>query len=128
MATRTLLVGCGGFLGSITRYLLGGAVHRLVQAPVFPFGTLLVNVSGCLAIGVLGSLADLRGILSPEARVFLLIGVLGGFTTFSSFGYETFQLLRDGETLPAILNVALQLGLGLGAVWAGSAVTRLVWG
>jgi CrcB protein len=128
MMTKTLLAGCGGFLGSIARYLLGGAVHRLVQAPVFPFGTLLVNVSGCLAIGVLGSLADLRGILSPEARVFLLIGVLGGFTTFSSFGYETFQLLRDGETLPALLNVALQLGLGLGAVWAGNAVTRLVWG
>jgi CrcB protein len=125
---KTLLVGCGGFLGSIARYLLGGAVHRLIQAPIFPFGTLLVNVSGCLAIGVLGGLADQRGLLTPEARVFLLIGVLGGFTTFSSFGYETFQLLRDGETLPALANVMLQIGLGLFAVWAGYAVTRAVWG
>jgi fluoride exporter len=125
---RTLLVGCGGFLGSIARYLLGGAVHRIVQSPVFPFGTLLVNVSGCLAIGVLGGLADERGLLSPEARVFLLIGVLGGFTTFSSFGYETFQLLRDGETLPALLNVLLQVGLGLVGVWAGYTSTRLLWG
>jgi CrcB protein len=128
MTTKVLLVGCGGFLGSIARYLLGGAVHRLVQTPVFPFGTLLVNVTGCLAIGVLGSLADLRGILSPEARVFLLIGVLGGFTTFSSFGYETFQLLRGDQSVAALANVTLQVGLGLGAVWAGSAFTRLVAG
>ena len=125
---KILLAGCGGFLGSMARYALGGMVHRLVQAPVFPFGTLLVNVSGCLAIGFLGGLADQRGLLSPEARVFLLIGVLGGYTTFSSFGYETFQLLRDGEALPALANVLLQLGLGLAAVWAGNAVTRLIWG
>ena len=125
---KTLLVGCGGFLGSIGRYLLVGAVHRIVQSPVFPFGTLLVNVSGCLAIGFLGGLAEERGLLSPEARVFLLIGVLGGFTTFSSFGYETFQLLRDGEMLPALLNVLLQVGLGLVGVWAGYTSTRLLWG
>jgi len=125
---KILLVGCGGFLGSIARYLLGGAVHRLVQTSVFPFGTLLVNVSGCLAIGVLGGLADGLGLLSPGSRVFLLIGVLGGFTTFSSFGYETFQLARDGGTLPALANVLLQVGLGLVAVWAGHVVTRVVWG
>ena len=125
---KTLLVGCGGFLGAIARYLLGGAVHRLVQAPVFPFGTLVVNVSGCLAIGFLGGLADERGALSPEARVFLLIGVLGGYTTFSSFGYETFQLLRDGEMLPALANVLLQVVIGLAAVWAGHSMIRLIWG
>jgi CrcB protein len=125
---KILLVGCGGFLGSIARYLLGGAVHRMVQAPVFPFGTLVVNVGGCLAIGVLGGLADQRGLLSSGARIFLLIGVLGGFTTFSSFGYETYQLMRDGETLPALANVLLQIGLGLAAVWAGNAATRMVWG
>jgi CrcB protein len=124
---KILLAGCGGFLGSIARYLLGGAVHRLVQGPVFPFGTLVVNVSGCLAIGFLGGLADQRGLLSPEARVFLLIGVLGGYTTFSSFGYETYQLLRDGEMLPALANVFLQLALGIVAVWAGHTVTRLIW-
>jgi len=126
--TKTLLVGCGGFLGSIARYLVGGAVHRLASGPVFPYGTLVVNVTGCLAIGVLGAMAEARGILSPEARVFLLIGILGGFTTFSSFGYETIQLLRDGEALPALANVLLQVILGLGAVWAGSAFVRLIWG
>jgi len=125
---KVLLVGCGGFLGAVARYLLGGAVHRLVQAPVFPFGTLVVNVSGCLAIGFLGGLADERGALSPEARVFLLIGILGGYTTFSSFGYETFQLLRDGEMLPAVANVLLQVVIGLAAVWAGHSVVRLIWG
>jgi len=124
---KVLLAGCGGFLGSVARYLLGGWVQRLVQAPVFPFGTLVVNVSGCLAIGILGGLADQRGLLSPGARVFLLIGVLGGYTTFSSFGYETLQLLRDGEAMPALANVLLQVALGLGAVWAGNAMTRLLW-
>ncbi len=126
--TKTLLVGCGGFLGSIARYLVGGAVHQLASGPVFPYGTLVVNLTGCLAIGVLGALAEARGILSPEARVFLLIGILGGFTTFSSFGYETLQLLRDGEAFPALANVLLQVVLGLGAVWAGSALVRLIWG
>jgi len=125
---KVLLVGCGGFLGAVARYLLGGAVHRLVQAPVFPFGTLVVNVSGCLAIGFLGGLADERGALSPGVRVFLLIGVLGGYTTFSSFGYETFQLVRDGEMLPAVANVLLQVVTGLAAVWAGHSVVRLIWG
>jgi len=126
--TKTLLVGCGGFIGSIARYIVGGMVHRFANGPVFPYGTLVVNVTGCLAIGILAALAEARGILSPGARVFLLIGVLGGFTTFSSFGYETLQLLRDGEALPALANVLLQVVLGLGAVWAGSALVRLVWG
>jgi len=125
---KTLLVGCGGFLGSIARYAVGGAIHRAVQAPVFPFGTLCVNVVGCLAIGILGGLVEGRGLFTPETRVFLFIGVLGGFTTFSSFGYETFQLLRDGERLFAAVNVGLQMGLGLAAVWAGFAATRLAWG
>ena len=126
--TKTLLVGFGGFLGSIARYLAGGAVHRLVEGSVLPYGTLFVNATGCLAIGFLSALSEARGVLSPETRVFLLIGVLGGYTTFSSFGYETFQLLRGGEMLPALANVLIQVVVGLGAVWAGSAAVRLVWG
>jgi CrcB protein len=123
---KILLVGCGGFLGAVGRYLAGGLVHRLFGGPVFPLGTLAVNVSGCLAIGFLAGLSEARGVFSPEARVFLLIGLLGGFTTFSSFGYETFELMRDGEMLPATANVALQLGLGLGGVWAGHVLSRLI--
>lgn len=126
--TKSLLVGCGGFLGSIARYLAGGAVHRLAEGSVLPYGTLFVNVTGCLAIGFLSALSEARGVLTPEARIFLLIGVLGGYTTFSSFGYETFQLLRGGEMLAATANVLIQVVAGLGAVWAGSAAARLIWG
>lgn len=126
--TKSLLVGFGGFLGSIARYLAGGAVHRLAEGSVFPYGTLFVNVTGCLAIGFLAALSEARGVLSPEARVFLLIGVLGGYTTFSSFGYETLQLVRGGEMLAAAANVLVQVVVGLGAVWAGAATARMIWG
>jgi CrcB protein len=103
-------------------------VHRVAEGSVLPYGTLFVNATGCLAIGILSALSESRGVLSPEARVFLLIGVLGGYTTFSSFGYETFHLLRGGEMLPALANVLIQVVVGLGAVWAGSAAVRLIWG
>lgn len=126
--TKSLLVGFGGFLGSIARYVAGGTVHRLAEGSVFPCGTLFVNATGCLAIGFLAALSEARGVLSPEARVFLLIGVLGGYTTFSSFGYETFQLMRGGEMLAAAANVLMQVVVGLGAVWAGAAVARMIWG
>ena len=119
---KLLLVGAGGFLGSISRYALGGWVHRLLPGARFPYGTLAVNAVGCLLIGLLAGLADSRGVLSPEARLFLLIGFLGGFTTFSTFGYETLALARDAETLRALANVALHLGAGLGAVWLGYAL------
>jgi len=89
MLTRAALVGFGGFIGSVARYLMAGAVHRVADRALFPSGTLAVNVLGCLAIGFLGGLAESRGVLSASARLFLLIGVLGGFTTFSSFGFET---------------------------------------
>ena len=103
-------------------------MQRLAEGSVLPCGTLFVNATGCLAIGFLSALSEARGVLSPEARAFLLIGVLGGYTTFSAFGQETFQLLRGGEMLAAVANVLLQVLIGLGAVWAGSAVVRLIWG
>ncbi len=123
---KALLVGCGGFLGAIARYLFGGFLNRIGPWPTFPYETLVINTTGCLAIGFLGGLADERGVLSPEARVFVLIGVIGGYTTYSTFGYETFQLLRDGEALPAAANVILHVVLGIGGVWAGGVVSRLV--
>ncbi|HXU13118.1 MAG TPA: fluoride efflux transporter CrcB [Candidatus Binatia bacterium] len=126
--TKSILVGFGGFLGSIARYLAGGAVHRLAEGSAFPYGTLFVNVTGCLAIGFLAALSEARGVLSPEARVFLMVGVLGGYTTFSSFGYETLQLVRGGEMLAAAANVLIQVVVGLGAVWAGAATARMIWG
>ncbi len=112
-----LLVGCGGFLGSVARYLLSGWVQRLTENSFFPYGTMAVNITGCLIIGVLTGLAENRGILTPYTRAFLLIGMLGGFTTFSSFSYDTTALFRSGETLAAFANVSLQIILGLGATW-----------
>src|SRR5262245_12666514 len=122
---RTLLAGTGGFLGAAARYWLGGLIHRWLGA-AFPYGTLVVNVTGCLAIGFLGVLAEERLVLGPDARVFWMIGVLGGYTTFSSFGYETMALLREGSAGAALMNVGAQVILGLLAVWAGAALARLL--
>jgi len=124
--SNIILVGVGGFIGSVGRYLLGGWVHRLMDNAWFPYGTLAVNICGCFLIGLLGGLFDTRQVLGPEARMFLFIGVLGGFTTFSSFGYETMALARDGEFLAAGANIALQIVLGLGSVWLGNVVSRLL--
>jgi CrcB protein len=88
---------------------------------------LIINVSGCIAIGLLATLAEVRGVLAASTRTFLLIGLLGGYTTFSTFGYETFQLLRDGQLRLALLSVSLQVVLGVGGVWAGAFVARFLW-
>ena len=114
-----ILVGSGGFLGSVLRYLVGQWVLGLSGNSSFPYGTLVVNVLGCLAIGILNGVAETRGLFNPEIRGLIFIGLLGGFTTFSSFSYETLALAREGQVLPAFLNVLLQMGLCLGAVWAG---------
>lgn len=123
---NAFLVGAGGLVGSVLRYALSGVVHRLLPA-TFPYGTLAVNVTGCLAIGLLGGLASSRQVIGPGLRVFLFLGLLGGFTTFSTFGYETMTLVRSAEQLRAAANVALHLVLGLGAVWAGLLLSR-IWG
>jgi CrcB protein len=121
-----LLVGAGGFVGSVLRYAFSGWVHRVLDNPWFPYGTLAVNVIGSLMIGFLAGLADHRSLFSAEARVFLFIGLLGGFTTFSSLTIETFSLARSGQFLGALTNVAAQIVLGLLAVWLGSLLARLV--
>lgn len=113
------IVGLGGFLGALARYGLGGLVHRQLPLSTFPFGTLVVNLLGCFAIGVIAGLAESRQLFGPEFRTFALIGVLGGFTTFSTFGYETFALIRDTEYLRATTNIGLQVIGGLTLVWLG---------
>lgn len=120
---NVLLVGGGGALGAIARYGVGGLVHRNPVLAGFPFGTLTVNLLGCLLIGLGAGLADARQVIGPEARLFLFVGVLGGFTTFSSFGYETVALLRDHEFLRAGLNAGLNVFAGLLLVWLGYALT-----
>jgi CrcB protein len=119
-----LLVGLGGFFGSVSRYAVGGWVHRALPMVTFPVGTLVVNLVGCLVIGVCAGLSDARNLFGPDLRVFLMIGVLGGFTTFSSFAYETLALARDAEVARAMLNVAVQVVVGLVAAWLGYALGR----
>jgi CrcB protein len=123
--THAVLVGTGGFVGAILRYAVSGIVQRMAGSSDFPYGTLAVNVCGCLAIGFLAGVAETRQIIDAEARMFLLIGVLGSFTTFSTFGHETLALLRDGALLRAGINVTLQVGLGLAAAWSGLVFSRL---
>lgn len=119
-----LLVGSGGALGSVARYLVSGWVQRAF-GPVqgFPLGTLVVNVTGSLLIGLLAGLVLFRHLPGAGARLFLVVGLLGGYTTFSAFSLETVVLLRAGQVSAALLNVALQVGLGL----AATAVALLVW-
>lgn len=125
--TNILFVGMGGFIGAILRYVTSGYVQQLMQSVDFPYGTLVVNLVGCFVIGFLSQLADARGVFSTESRSFVFVGLLGGFTTFSSFGNETMNLLRDGETIPAFANVAAHIVLGLGAVWLGRTAAQLIW-
>lgn len=120
-----LLVGAGSCLGGMLRYLFSTWVHTLFDNPWFPYGTLVVNVSGCVVIGFLSGLADERGLFTSEARLFVFIGILGGYTTFSSFALETFSLARNTQNMAAAANVGLEVILGLLGVWAGNVLARL---
>jgi CrcB protein len=123
---QVMLVGIGGFVGSVARFMASGLAHRLSPATTLPIGTLVVNVAGCLLIGVLGGLVDVRQALAPAYRLFLMIGVLGGFTTFSTFSFETLQLAQQGDLWRAFANVALQVVLGLAAAWLGFVSVRFL--
>lgn len=125
---RWILVGVGGLIGTLARYGLGGLIARMKGGSTFPLETLVINVAACLAIGYLAGLSETRGLFGPSARGFLFVGLLGGFSTFSTFGYETFHLLRDGQLGAAMGSVALQVVLGLGAVWGGFVAARLMGG
>ncbi len=114
-----LLVGLGGAFGSITRYLVGNATMRWAEphnAVGFPWGTLLVNILGCAAIGMLAVLIERLTSLNTELRLLLITGFLGGFTTFSSFGLDTWYLMRKGEWLYATAYVSASVGFGILAV------------
>ncbi len=108
------------------RYLLGGWIQGRL-GPDFPWGTFIVNVSGSLLIGVVLGLVD-RGALSGEARLFLAVGILGGYTTFSTFSYETLQLIEQGNLGATLLNALGQVAAGLVAVYVGVVISRAIGG
>jgi len=122
---QLLWVGLGGFLGSIGRFVMTGMFNRFSPVLGFPIGTLTVNIIGCLLIGLLHGMSETRHLLGPDIRIFLFIGVLGGFTTYSTFGFESFALLKDGEFLKTSANILLHIVLGLSAVWIGNILGRL---
>lgn len=118
-----LSVGAGGFLGSICRYLVAGAVQSLAGA-TFPYGTLLINTSGCLAIGYLGGTLETQGVPGPTARLFLMVGFLGGYTTWSTFALESLALVHERSWLALLGYVGGHMALGFGAVALGFGLSR----
>lgn len=122
---NVLLVFLGGGIGATARYGLQGAVYRLTGAG-FPYGTLAVNVLGSFVIGFLMTFFEERFIVNPAMRVFLTIGILGGFTTFSSFSYETMVMFRDGGYGPGIINVVSSVAVCLAATWLGLVSGKMI--
>lgn len=116
-------VALGGALGSVARYLLSAAVHRYAAAH-FPYGTFTVNIVGCAVFGLIIGFAEHRIDFTPAVRAFFLIGVLGGFTTFSAFTFDTLELLRTAAFLRAAINVLGQIALGLAALWLGYILSK----
>jgi CrcB protein len=119
---QIFLVGLGGSLGAIGRFKLGGLVMHHAVVWRFPLGTYVVNVLGCLVVGIISGLIERHDLFSPDTRLFLITGILGGFTTFSAFGLETVFLFRRGEIAIAIAYMGLSLVCGVASVWLGFSV------
>jgi CrcB protein len=122
---RTVLVAVGGLIGAVARYWLAGVVQRLSGAS-FPAGTLAVNLLGSFVLGTVMVLSLERGLIDADVRTLLAVGVCGGFTTMSTFSYETLALLRDGETALAMGNVGVTVVGCVGAVWLGDLMARIL--
>ncbi len=122
---KTLFVFIGGGIGSVLRYLMSGWVYSLWGSN-FPYGTLSVNIVGSFIIGFFLTLAEDKFLVTPDIRVFVAIGIVGGFTTFSTFSFETFKLLKNGSFLIGGLNIVVSITIGLIAVWLGSILAALI--
>ena len=127
---NALLVALGGAAGSVLRYWMSGVAQRLAPATgawsLFPVGTLAVNLLGCLLVGALAGIADRRGTLSPETRALLMVGFLGGFTTFSAFANETVIVWRSGATAMALANVVLSVASCVAAAVVGRGLMAVI--
>jgi CrcB protein len=125
MLKNLLIIGTGGFIGSIARYLVSH-LNLTVSFHSIPVGTLLVNVAGSLLIGILTGIAEKSMILGPEWRLFLMVGLCGGFTTFSTFAGENLMLMHNGQLLVVFLYTGLSIFLGFLAVYLGYILTNLL--
>ena len=117
------MVGIGGFVGSVLRYLVSVAFAGWLGSP-FPFATFSVNIIGCLVMGILFGLSERTGVLSPEMRALLMAGFCGGFTTFSAFSVESVALIESKHFLEFVLYVGLSVVLGIAATYAGILITK----
>ncbi len=120
-----LLVGAGGFIGSVARFLGSRYITENFLSS-FPFGTMTVNITGCFLIGVFYGMSERGALMNEEWRIFLTVGFCGGFTTFSSFASENLTLLRDGAFVYFLLYTGLSVFLGLAATFIGNALTKLI--
>ena len=123
LMTKIILIGVAGFVGTLLRYWIAGFVTRQ-SGETFPWGTLAVNIVGCLIAGAVFHLAEERSLFDPTTRTVIMIGLLGGFTTFSSYGLQTFTLLKDGAIGLATLNLVASNVLGLFMVWLGYGLAK----
>ena len=120
---QLLIVGMGGFVGAVARWGTDGLIQR-VAGESFPAGTMAVNILGCFFLGLLMALVEVRESIPESMRLFIGIGLLGSFTTFSTFGNETLELLRSGSIHLALVNVIVSVVVGLGAVWLGRCLAQ----
>ena len=120
---NVFLVGIGGFIGSIMRYLVTIWSDSLFQEISFPLGTLIANISGCLVLGFLNGWAESHQFFTAQIRLFMFVGILGSYTTFSTFSYETVKMMQNGDSFQAMMNITLQVIIGLFAAFIGFQIT-----
>ncbi len=121
------MIGLGGFIGAVSRYYVSGFAQSLSKSVGFPYGTLAVNITGCYLLGILIHLIETHSTMAAEMRLFLIVGLLGSFTTYATFSMETLRLLQSHRLTLALLNILAHLLLGLAAVLVGRSTLVALW-